>query len=446
MRDVVAWYRLSQVQGMLGHEAEQKKAFADSSAAQPEIEPARSRKANPLARRSHPPGTRPERAKIEASRATHVGAGDPGRAAPGGVGKSNKNPASLFARPDSARRYWYELRTSRALLARPDEGVRAYVGGVDDCGVRGGTIPVPSFTVTNWFAVTFGRVCHSPFGQRILDFGAFGLAQPELQPEIIAGEEARLALHFLGLVESPVFTTTRAPMALRFDFVPTSFTLSHELFPVTSLRSSDGGSFRLITRMSRSPSLSKSPKAHPRLLCDSWIAAPAWSVSSSNGPLPDSGTASSGLSQGTRDAALNLRKSVSRNHEQVRQAVVVEIHHAGAPAHEAILHRQPGSPAGFFEIGLAHVVIEVRGIAFEIGFEDIETAVEIVVAHGRAHPGLLLAIFTIGDAANGAFFAKRAVVIVQEQQAWSGIAGHVYVRPTVIVEVSGDGGRARSCS
>src|SRR6476661_2826084 len=48
----------------------------------------------------------------------------------------------------------------RALLARPDEDVWAYVA----CG---DTIPGPSFTVTSWLAATLGRVCHSPFGQRI---------------------------------------------------------------------------------------------------------------------------------------------------------------------------------------------------------------------------------------------------------------------------------------
>ena len=89
--------------------------------------------------------------------------------------------------------------------------------------------------------------------------------------------------------------------------------------------------------------------------------------------------------------------------------------HAGAPADEAILHRQPGSPAGFFEIGLAHVVVEVRGVAFEMCLEDIEAAVEIVVTDCDAHSGLFLSIFAVGDAAHGAFFAKGAVVIVQKQ-------------------------------
>src|SRR5256884_5061616 len=74
-------------------------------------------------------------------------------------------------------------------------------------------------------------------------------------------------------------------MALRLDFVPSSFTLIQLDFPPRSLRKSDGGSLRLIIRMSTSPSLSKSPNAHPRLQCAAATPGPASSVSSSKTPL-----------------------------------------------------------------------------------------------------------------------------------------------------------------
>ena len=54
-------------------------------------------------------------------------------------------------------------------------------------------------------------------------------------------------------------------MALRLDLVAISLTFSHRPSPVTSLRSSDGGSCRFTITTSTSPSLSKSPKAQPRL-------------------------------------------------------------------------------------------------------------------------------------------------------------------------------------
>jgi len=49
---------------------------------------------------------------------------------------------------------------------------------------------------------------------------------------------------------------TRAPIALRFDFTPTSFTFSQRWPPVTSFLNSEGGSFIFTTSASTSPSLS----------------------------------------------------------------------------------------------------------------------------------------------------------------------------------------------
>ena len=112
---------------------------------------------------------------------------------------------------------------------------------------------------------------------------------------------------------------------------------------------------------------------------------------------------------------LNLRESVSRNHEQVGQSIVVEVHHAGAPADEAIFHRQPGSPAGFFEIGLAHVVVEVWCIAFEVCFEDIHVAIEVIIAYAHPHSSLFHAIIAKSNSAEHTFLAKGAIVIVQKQ-------------------------------
>ena len=96
----VAWYRLSQVQGMLGHEAEQKKAFAEFQRLRSQKSSQQEAgKTNLLARRSNPPATRPERTEIEASRATnHVGAGALTR--PGKPGVWRMKPGELARSPD----------------------------------------------------------------------------------------------------------------------------------------------------------------------------------------------------------------------------------------------------------------------------------------------------------------------------------------------------------
>jgi predicted PurR-regulated permease PerM len=60
----------------------------------------------------------------------------------------------------------------------------------------------------------------------------------------------------------------------------------------------DGGSFIFITRTSMSPSLSKSPKAHPRLACAALTPLPASSISSSNRPSPKLRNTSRGVWNG----------------------------------------------------------------------------------------------------------------------------------------------------
>ena len=62
-------------------------------------------------------------------------------------------------------------------------------------------------------------------------------------------------------------------------------------------------------------------------------------------------------------------------------------------------------------------------------------AVKIVVACSGAHPCLLLPVVTVGDSADSSFFAECAVVIVQEQEAGRRIAGHIDVRPAIVIEI-----------
>src|SRR5256884_177074 len=67
-------------------------------------------------------------------------------------------------------------------------------------------------------------------------------------------------------------------MALRLDLVPMHLILSQLFFEPESLRRSEGGSFMFIIATSTSPSLSKSPKAVPRLGRGSVTAGPAVAV------------------------------------------------------------------------------------------------------------------------------------------------------------------------
>ena len=94
------------------------------------------------------------------------------------------------------------------------------------------------------------------------------------------------------------------------------------------------------------------------------------------------------------------------------------------------------------KFAFAVVAIEAVGVFGEMRLEKIDVAVEIVVADADAHAGLLLSVIAERDAAHHAFFAKRAVVIVHEEEARRGIAGDKNIGPAVFVEIGGNGGHA----
>ena len=103
--------------------------------------------------------------------------------------------------------------------------------------------------------------------------------------------------------------------------------------PVRSLRRSDGGSFRLTISTSTSPSLSKSPKAQPRLQCAAATPGPASSWSSSKTSIAEiAKDRARGLARILRQLALDVGVDVAGHHENIGRAVVVEIDHRGAPA------------------------------------------------------------------------------------------------------------------
>jgi len=89
------------------------------------------------------------------------------------------------------------------------------------------------------------------------------------------------------------------------------------------------------------------------------------------------------------------------------------------------------------KIAFAVVAVQRVGVVREMTFEEIDMAVEVVVAHADAHAGLFDAVIAKSRAALETFFAECAVAIVHLQKAGGGIAGYKYIRPAILVEVGG---------
>src|SRR5439155_19179090 len=82
--------------------------------------------------------------------------------------------------------------------------------------------------------------------------------------------------------------------------------------------------------------------------------------------------------------------------QDVWPAIVVHIKKSAAPAKVLRVRAEAGSKSCIFKIRAAEIVIKRRRVAREIGFDDIEIAIHVVVGGRDSHPGLRLAIRTEG--------------------------------------------------
>jgi len=124
--------------------------------------------------------------------------------------------------------------------------------------------------------------------------------------------------------------------------------------------------------------------------------------------------------------------------ENVGPAVVVHVKKTAAPAEILRVLAEAGLIGGVLEIGAAEIVVERRGVAGKIGFDEIEIAVEIVIGGGDAHAGLGLAVGAERAAGFESDVREGAVLFVLIERAGGGIVGDVNVRPAVIVEIGSE--------
>src|SRR5204863_6724860 len=84
---------------------------------------------------------------------------------------------------------------------------------------------------------------------------------------------------------------------------------------------------------------------------------------------------------------------------------------------------------------IAIVLRESMGVGAEMRFEDIEMSVVVVIANSQTHAALLTPVLVQRYPGLETALRERAVVIVAEEQAGRGVAGHVDVGPAVAVEI-----------
>ena len=114
---------------------------------------------------------------------------------------------------------------------------------------------------------------------------------------------------------------------------------------------------------------------------------------------------------------------------------MIEIEEADAPSEPARVEADAAGERAVLAEALAGVRVQRRRVAGEVGLEDVDRAVAVVVADRDAHAGLRLAVLAVGAARVDADVLERAVAVVPIQRARVRVVRHIEIDPPVVVEV-----------
>src|SRR6266446_9687980 len=123
--------------------------------------------------------------------------------------------------------------------------------------------------------------------------------------------------------------------------------------------------------------------------------------------------------------------------QKVGPAIVVKIKKHGAPA------KVSGTGAktrGIGHVGkgsVAIIVIKRGGVVGEVRTEKIQIPIAIVICNRGAHARLLAAVDVVGHARKNTYVREGSVAIVLVEDARCAVAGHVDIRPAVVVKIKG---------
>src|SRR6266404_7107464 len=101
--------------------------------------------------------------------------------------------------------------------------------------------------------------------------------------------------------------------------------------------------------------------------------------------------------------------------EQIEPTVVININETAAPAEPARINAHTRGKRHVIKHSFPGIVVKRGGIAREVGLENVEPAVAVIVAGCHAHAGLRLAIDTESAASFDPYVGKSAVPVIVVQ-------------------------------
>src|SRR5690242_17896360 len=115
-----------------------------------------------------------------------------------------------------------------------------------------------------------------------------------------------------------------------------------------------------------------------------------------------------------RNCLLDLRIYAPGDHKNIGKPVVIEINDPRSPRHKSRFDSDARANCAVLEKTFAIVLVQNAGIVRQMGLEDIEMPVEIIIADSNAHAGLLVAVFVQSDAGLEPNISERPVPVVSE--------------------------------
>src|SRR5260370_27944300 len=99
------------------------------------------------------------------------------------------------------------------------------------------------------------------------------------------------------------------------------------------------------------------------------------------------------------------------------------------------MEAKAGGEGGVVKSAIAVVAIERSGVVGEIGFENIELAVAVVVGNGGTHAGLFAAVVIEGSASGHGEVGEGSVAIVVIEDSGGAVPSNIEIRAALAVVV-----------
>ena len=103
---------------------------------------------------------------------------------------------------------------------------------------------------------------------------------------------------------------------------------------------------------------------------------------------------------------------VAVDHHDILPPIMVHIHKQDSPSEVLSVGSQPGTVHEFGERAIAIVVEHIRNIVAEVGFDDVDVAVIVVIGCGDAHSCLFLPVLVQGDTRGNTHFLEGPVLLI----------------------------------